>query len=280
MSKQDYSTRSHSRRGFTMIELMVVVSIIMLLAALFTPTIRAALRQAMVVKCRANIGKIGQACTQYAEDDQLHKGWGVLNSLPSVDVDASNWANMADGNPACLWLLVKHGFAAREVFLCPEAETRIRNYAAGENDAGFTYEEGKGSSLSYSFISMAGPFRDDTTITDDIFSSLVIIADKNPRSEFNSSELSDPGLGDYTEDTLNHRPADRSSEHRTSGQNAGRLDGSAEWFVDSGKDTNNGDDIYAANDIGDEEVDENGDPIPTNDVLGQRAVATDAFCVP
>ncbi|MHC4563023.1 MAG: type II secretion system protein [Planctomycetota bacterium] len=267
MSTQDYSTRSPSRRGFTLIELMVVISIIMLLATIFTPTIRAAFRAAMIAKCRANVGKIAQACVQYAEDDRYHRGWGVAKSLPTVDVTSANWANMEDGNPACLWLLVRHSFAARETFLCPEAGTRLRNYAAAEDDDAFIYEENRGSSLSYSYTSMVGPLRDETTIIDDIGTSLVILADKNPRAEFNSSELSDPGLGDYTEDTLNHRPADRSSEHRSSGQNIARLDGSAEWFVDSGKDSNNGNDIYAANDSGD-------------DSSGERSAIDDAFCIP
>jgi prepilin-type N-terminal cleavage/methylation domain-containing protein len=263
----NHSTRSLFRRGFTMIELMVVVSIIMLLAGIVALAIRAPLGRAERVKCRANIGKIAQACIQYAEDDRYHRGGGVAKSLPSVNVTAANWANVADGNPACLWLLVERGFIAREAFLCPGAETRLGNYSAGENAAGFAYQENRGSSLSYSYISMVGPFRDEMTITGDINSSLVILADKNPRGEFNDPSLSPPQLPNgYTEDTLNHRPAGSSSAGRY-GQNVARLDGSAEWFTDSGEECNNGDDIYAAQD-------------PATGAIGQRSRGGEAFCIP
>lgn len=54
-------------RGFTLVELLVVVSIIALLIAILLPSLRKAREQSKNVVCKANLRSMGQAFTMYAE---------------------------------------------------------------------------------------------------------------------------------------------------------------------------------------------------------------------
>lgn len=63
---------SKRRRGFTLVELLVVIGIIALLISILLPTLGRARRSANTIKCAANIRTILQAMHQYAAQ---HKGF-------------------------------------------------------------------------------------------------------------------------------------------------------------------------------------------------------------
>src|SRR5688500_18070603 len=60
--------RRLTARGFTLVELLVVIGIIALLIALLMPALSGARSQAMTVRCAANLHDVGKAMQSYAND--------------------------------------------------------------------------------------------------------------------------------------------------------------------------------------------------------------------
>ncbi len=58
------------QRGFTLVELLVVISIIALLASLLIPVLSRAKQAAHLAKCRSNVRQIGLAIKMYVDDSE------------------------------------------------------------------------------------------------------------------------------------------------------------------------------------------------------------------
>jgi prepilin-type processing-associated H-X9-DG protein len=58
------------RKGFSMIELVIVIGIIMIVMGLLVPAISRARNQAIALKCQAQLQQIGQALEMYASENQ------------------------------------------------------------------------------------------------------------------------------------------------------------------------------------------------------------------
>ncbi len=129
------------KHGFTLVELLVVISIIALLISLLLPALARAKELANRAVCSANIGSIIQSMVIYAQSNRNEfpsvpgSGWGGYansnwwpNSSPkgaTAQEEIQAWytpANLpasANCPLACLWLLVLNGQMSPASFICP-----------------------------------------------------------------------------------------------------------------------------------------------------------------
>lgn len=82
----------HLQRGFTLIEIMVVVVIIGILAALIAPNIIGRDDQARVTAAKSDLNAIAQALDMYKMDNFRYPGTDLgLEALVKQPAEAKNW---------------------------------------------------------------------------------------------------------------------------------------------------------------------------------------------
>ena len=102
---------AHSRRtrasGFTLIEIMVVIVILGVLAALIVPRVMNRPDEARVVAARQDIASIMQALKLYRLDNQRYptteQGLQALVTRPTAGPPAPNWKAYLDKMPIDPW---------------------------------------------------------------------------------------------------------------------------------------------------------------------------------
>ena len=99
---------THARqRGFTLIELMVVLVIIGVLAALIVPNVLNRADDARITAARTDVNNLMQALKLYRLDNQQYpsaeQGLAALVSKPTVGAVPTNWKPYVDKLPNDPW---------------------------------------------------------------------------------------------------------------------------------------------------------------------------------
>jgi general secretion pathway protein G len=105
--KNKTSPAARRQHGFTLIELMVVLAIIGVLAALIVPNVLNRADDARVTAARTDVGNLMQALKLYKLDNQRYpsstQGLQALVAKPTTEPVPGNWRPYLDKLPADPW---------------------------------------------------------------------------------------------------------------------------------------------------------------------------------
>lgn len=184
------------RRGFSFVELLVVVGILVILAAIFIPYVSKVRESDHRARCSDNLNAIMRALRNYADAnhdfypsvtyDAVHSpnGYVAYTGADSPDPFAKDTRVQPNDVTAALWLLVRQRLVKPGVFVCPStsntADPVLIAGAESRVDQRSNFFDGTHLSYSYSspYSSAPGYQMNDTRPAD-----FALMADKNPGVE-------------------------------------------------------------------------------------------------
>lgn len=115
-----------TRRGFTLIEMLVVIAILGLLMALIMPSLSRAQQAARRIACASNLRQVGQAATMWSADNRGHLVIG--HDLHGAMTGSVNMSYFIYLRPYLGYEPHRAGMPVAEIFISPGNRQRTRSY--------------------------------------------------------------------------------------------------------------------------------------------------------
>ncbi|HSV15518.1 MAG TPA: type II secretion system protein [Tepidisphaeraceae bacterium] len=185
------SSRSKFRRGFSAVELLVVIGILLVLVSIFVPYLLKIREMDHRVKCADNLRIIRAGLAQYSTTnngdyprvvyDTTHPGYACYTGVDGGSPFAKDSGVQANDVTASLWLLVRMKLVEPRAFICPSTSDDIDPIDDASGHAVGVELRGNfrgPDSLSYSY---ASPFSaaPGYRLNDTQRSGFAVMADKN-----------------------------------------------------------------------------------------------------